>query len=298
MSDQPRQGFRLVREPGFVYCDVPVAGDLPGAVTRGWSLGAARCRFAVEKALPDASAELYVNLGPVGRHVVRPEHTAPAARPRAAWVVGPHADALFLAKEIADCDIVGARLRPGVVPSVLGVPAAEVAGRMVDLERFWGSGAVEALRDRLFREKDPLRRVRLLRDEVERRARAASEDGDGFRGLCSAVEAVPGVSVGAVARRFGLTHRRVITLFDRYVGLKPKEYQRVRRLRRVLERVEAGPVRSWARLACEAGYCDQAHLANEFRRLTGLSPLVYSRARSSVGRGKVPHALAGHPAPR
>ena len=98
--------------------------------------------------------------------------------------------------------------------------------------------------------------------------------------------------MGEVARRFGLTHRRLIELFDHAVGLKPKEYQRVRRLRVVLASVRADPRPSWARVAHEAGYFDQAHMANEFRRLTGLTPSAYVARRSPVGLGVVRHRVA------
>jgi AraC-like DNA-binding protein len=81
-------------------------------------------------------------------------------------------------------------------------------------------------------------------------------------------------------------------VFDEAVGLKPKEYQRVRRLTCVLAGVQGDPRPAWARIALEAGYCDQAHMANEFRRLTGLTPSAYAALRSPVGLGVVRHRLA------
>lgn len=36
-----------------------------------------------------------------------------------------------------------------------------------------------------------------------------------------------------------------------------------------MSRAVVGVERAWARVACELGYFDQAHMANEFRRITG-----------------------------
>jgi AraC-like DNA-binding protein len=84
----------------------------------------------------------------------------------------------------------------------------------------------------------------------------------------------------------------VIDLFDRTVGLKPKSYQRVRRLRRVFHLVHESPRPTWTSIAHRCGYFDQAHLINDFRLLTGISPREYERTHSSVGYGFVPAAAA------
>lgn len=284
--------IQYLREPGFVYCAESSVGGSAETVTRCWTIRATRCQTAVERALPDTRAELYINLGPVGRHLVAPDASMRATAPRAAWIVGPHPDPLFVAKETAHCDIIGVRLQPGVIPHVLGVPAAKLTGQLIDLDLLWGRQAVERVRTQLSAECDPLKRLLLLREEVERRAAGASVEAGEIHRLCSALVEVPNASVRSVANRFQLSHRRVIEIFDAYIGLKPKAFQRVSRLRRTLERLAADRCLSWARIAHEAGYCDQAHFANEFRRLTGLTLSAYSKSRSPVDEGSVRHLLA------
>lgn len=44
------------------------------------------------------------------------------------------------------------------------------------------------------------------------------------------------------------------------------------RFQGALERAVAGPPCSWAALALESGFSDQAHLVREFVRFTGVSP--------------------------
>ena len=282
----------MTAAPFFQYLRQFTQGTLAELARESWLVRAERCRMAAEAALPDTSVELYFNLGPTGRHISgrRPRAALPH---RAAWVVGPRAKPLFIEKETRDCDIVAIRLVPWVTRCVLGVPAAELREDMIDLDAFWGS-FVQAIRERLDATADARTRLAIVERAVaDRVARSGGPDDSALvRRLCEAAEKEPSLTVGALASRFGLTHRRVIDVFDRTVGLKPKEFHRVRRLRRVFHLTDALPRLSWTTIAHRCGYYDQAHLINDFRQLTGVLPSEYVATKSSVGHGFVPHWLA------
>jgi AraC-like DNA-binding protein len=287
-----RRRMLRIREERFSYLEMPADGPAADVAATLWTMRARTCRTAVEAKLPSSSAEILFNLGPTGRHVVVPDHPRASSTPRAAWVIGPHARVLYMAKELADSDVVGVRLRPDAIPRVLGLPASELRGRVVDLQDLW-DGSVERIREALYAAPDARGRAALLAGEVAGRAAgAAAGAASEVRALRRAIESGDGATVGEVARRFGLTHRRLIALFDHAVGLKPKEYQRVRRLMAVLASVRADPRPSWARVALDAGYYDQAHMANDFRCFTGLTPSAYAARRSPVGLGVVRHRVA------
>jgi hypothetical protein len=63
------------------------------------------------------------------------------------------------------------------------------------------------------------------------------------------------------------------------VGYGPKTLQRIMRLRRFLELVEAMPAPDVGRAAVEVGYSDQPHLTRESTALTGLSPVALLDSR-------------------
>lgn len=276
--------------PFFRHVRRAPSGAVASVARESWTVEAERCRMAVEAALPDASVELYFNLGPRGRHVSAIPLGAPP--PRAAWVVGPRDRPLYVAKETRDCHIVGVRLHPWMTETVLGVRALELRNAMIDLDAFW-SHDVEELRDRLAAAATPADRLSIVERAVV--ARARNRDASHMRlaaTLCDAAERDVHASVGELAVRFGLTHRRVIELFDQTVGLKPKTFHRVRRLRRVFTMVQDAPRPTWTTIAHRCGYFDQAHLINDFRSLTGVSPREYESTRSSVGLGFIPHVLA------
>lgn len=81
-------------------------------------------------------------------------------------------------------------------------------------------------------------------------------------------------TVDAVRRATGCSPQRFIERFRAGVGLTPKRYARVLRFHALLQRLNRG-THGLAELALDAGHVDQAHLANEFRRLGGLTPGAY-----------------------
>jgi len=272
-------------------CRVPT-GFAGHVVRESWTMQAERCRTAVEAALPDTALEIYFNLGPAGRHLGNRQHSTPRT-PRRAWILGPRDRPLLIEKEIRDCDVVGVRLHPGTAKQVLGIPASEVRAEMVDLDVFWGR-EVDDIRDRLAATCDPTARLAILECAVARRIApdAAYADSVAPRALCDVIGRSMSESIGVIAARAGLSHRRLIAMFDESVGLKPKAFQRVQRLRRVFRLVDLSPRPSWTAIAHRSGYFDQAHMINDFRSLTGVSPSEYAAMHSSVGEGFIPYRLA------
>jgi AraC-like DNA-binding protein len=172
---------------------------------------------------------------------------------------------------------VGIHFEPGGAAGLLGLPAGELADAHVALEDLWGPHAVE-LHDRLRTARSTEERFLILeRALVGRRSRAAAMRGEVAFGL-ERLE-TPGAEIRAVAREVQLSQRRFIQLFTERVGMTPKRYARVRRFQRALARMGDGS-RTWAQVAFDSGYFDQAHLCRDWTELTGLSPAAFQRLRS------------------
>jgi AraC-like DNA-binding protein len=81
--------------------------------------------------------------------------------------------------------------------------------------------------------------------------------------------------VPAVARRLAVSERHLRDLFSDGVGLPPKRFERIARLRGLLSRGET----RWAQLAATAGYYDQSHMTAEFRTMMGVPPAAFFAGR-------------------
>lgn len=169
---------------------------------------------------------------------------------------------------------VGVQLKAGAAEALFGIPASEFAERHVRLEDLLGRSA-SLIRDQLVEAGDPAQQLHLLEAILAERLPR-------LKALHPAVAAAmehfaTSNSVGDAVRRSGYSHRGFVALFRRSVGLAPKRYARVLRFQQVLARAGNRDV-TWADLALQAGYSDQAHFSREFREFAGISPENYRRA--------------------
>jgi len=80
------------------------------------------------------------------------------------------------------------------------------------------------------------------------------------------------IKIRGLARELGCSRKHLIQLFRRDVGIAPKLLARIVRFDGLIQRIRAGAAGTWADLALEFGYYDQAHLVRDVRQFTGTTP--------------------------
>jgi AraC-like DNA-binding protein len=171
--------------------------------------------------------------------------------------------------------VVGIRFRPGLAPTMLGLPATELLDGRVGLEHLWG-GASGRLAEQLDAAADPRAAMAVLERELLRRLPDAAPVDRLAEGVVAKLGAGPrSPVVSGLAATLGSSerqlHRRCLDAF----GYGPKMLDRVLRFQRFLamaRRAAPAGEAGLARLAADAGYADQAHLTRECRALSGLPP--------------------------
>jgi AraC-like DNA-binding protein len=171
--------------------------------------------------------------------------------------------------------VVGIRFRPGLAPTMLGLPATELLDGRVGLEHLWG-GASGRLAEQLDAAADPRAAMTVLERELLRRLPDAAPVDRLAEGVVAELGAGPrSPVVSGLAATLGSSerqlHRRCLDAF----GYGPKMLDRVLRFQRFLAMARsAAPAgeAGLARLAADVGYADQAHLTRESRALSGLPP--------------------------
>jgi AraC-like DNA-binding protein len=181
----------------------------------------------------------------------------------------------YYAKRAEPGCTVGAQLLPGAAQALFGVSAAALAERHVPLRAVWGD-AVDALHAALAAAHRPEDRLAALERALLAQLRPVQAL------PLSVTQAIAGLDRGAdlhvLLAAAGCSHRHFIARFRDATGLAPKRYARLRRFQRVLAQLtQAG--QDWSALALAHGYCDQAHLARDFREFAGLPGGDYRRGR-------------------
>jgi methylphosphotriester-DNA--protein-cysteine methyltransferase len=185
-------------------------------------------------------------------------------------VIGPRSRASYYpGKELPMC--IRARLRPGAAKPVFGVPVSELRDQAVPLTDLWGDRAAR-LENRLNELTDPDSILRSIEEALLESLHDSADSRDQLLGEAIESLSTHGERVAALARRLSVSERHLRDLFTDRVGLSPKRFARIQRVRTVLAR--AGSAK-WAGLASDTGYYDQSHMTADFHTLMGVSPAAF-----------------------
>jgi AraC-like DNA-binding protein len=177
--------------------------------------------------------------------------------------------------------------RPGSARAFFGVALHELVGRVASVTDLWGPRAAR-LRGNIARAKGSVAgTIRAIEEALLDRLAEGSVAAARARLLARAVRAIEsGVAedaqIHALARRLGVSERQLRQVFHEEMGISPKRYARIARIRRAAAR--AGSL-GGARLAAESGFYDQAHMSAEFRDLLGVTPRAFAAGDVPLGSG-------------
>jgi AraC-like DNA-binding protein len=205
------------------------------------------------------------------------EHPGGPAQRHNSFVAGLHTVPAVVCNKAASWSCLELRLTPIAAHRLLRVAMHELTNATVELDDLLPG--VRELNARLHEARSWAERFDLV-------------DSFLLRALSDGVSVSPGVewswqllvrthgslSIGALARELGWSHRRFIARFREQVGLTPKAAARVIRFDYAASALRSAPARPLAELAVTCGYSDQAHLNRDFRELAGTTPTAFVAA--------------------
>ncbi|MDB4882613.1 MAG: AraC family transcriptional regulator [Gemmatimonadetes bacterium] len=246
--------------------------------------GAPRRLFYGEQPPPEPFAEHVLALwsfdvrlpaGEVSLHTVWPDGcvslsvVCSAGAPVAASVVGPRMRALRIPMR-SGLTVRGIRLWPDTAAQVLGVDPVAIRDLSRPAAELLGVGALTLARA-VARATDDEAVGAVWEQWLAPRIAAAALPDPAVRLVVRLLVDSDGAhDIADAARQTGLGLRQLERRFGAAVGLTPKQFARVRRVRATIGSILAGE-RTPARLAAMVAL-DQAHLTREFRSVAGVSP--------------------------
>ncbi len=227
----------------------------------------------VDRIPPDGTVEVIFHLGPVFRQVNRDR----LDRQPQCLIVGVWTRPIMLVAP-TDYDSLGIRFLPGAASAFLSAPLDTFTDTVVDAAHVWGRAAT-TLRDRLGETCSLTQRLALVQDFLRTRMRRPARALN--RSLSRIASARGRVSIDALAREAGVSHRQLERAFRAHVGVPPKLLSRIVRFQHVL-RIAPGGTGRWADIAIDCGYSDQAHLIRDFVQFAGETPASLMRSEWTV----------------
>jgi AraC-like DNA-binding protein len=179
-----------------------------------------------------------------------------------------------------DCEITALRIKLEWTRLILGLTPSDHEDGEHDLTTMLPRGGA-ALFDALVETRAPMQVARLIDTFVlQQLGRAKVQDGETAGRALDLVRGTAGrLPIERIAGRMGLSVRHLRRQVRRHAGVSLKGYARTLRIVHAMTQADRSMHPRWARLAADAGFCDQSHLIRECRALCRLSPVEVHRER-------------------
>lgn len=197
-------------------------------------------------------------------------------------IIGTHKK-YYVIKENNGTHIVGIKFKQGGAYNFFKLPMMQFSNKIVNLTDVL-NGETEKLRSKLMNAKDD-EAIRKILDyyfliKVDRLEESYNVVDTAIKEVN--VEGVP-LSIKDFCESANISNKHLISLFNQKVGLSPKVVHRINKFRKVIELLQRKRSVNWPEVAYECQYYDQAHLINEFKSFSGLSPKKYFENENATG---------------
>lgn len=230
--------------------------------------------------VPDGGCEVVIDLSDAPKQRWHDEHGERFDMHKRGWVSGMRTTRIVIGVG-SGAPMLVLRLRPGVLPALIGMPAHELNDTVVDLDLMLGA-MFSTVRDALGETLEQ-RGAQAMLDEAEDLLaplfpvqRVERRVGIALQALLQRNGIGP---VGAISSELGCSQKHLNELFQRHCGLGPKRYANLVRFQTLLRRLEREADPDWAQLALEHGFYDQSHMVNQFQEMTGHTPTRYMQVK-------------------
>lgn len=192
-----------------------------------------------------------------------------------AVILGQQSSYLDL-QALGDVGIFSVLFKPHGAKVFFKTPLNEVTNLSVSLCDFSGKNSSELI-ERIVLARTNAERVQIIESYLLARIREKElEEFNRIEQVMNSVRELRGeISIDQMSYISCLGRRQLARVFQKVVGMTPKQYLKIVRFQHVLNTKQLNPKINLTHLAFECGYHDQAHFANDFKRISGESPKNY-----------------------
>jgi len=178
-------------------------------------------------------------------------------------------------------DFIGISFFPGAVYSFFNIPINELIDNTISLRLLWNSVYIE-LEDVIYNAKDLSSKVEAINRLLLRLIIESKPIDPIINHALSVIKNNYSETIDESLSSTGISLRQLQRKFQEQVGLTPKFYSRIIRLKRVLKLLEDG-ANDIIDIAYITGFSDQSHMTRELSSFTGFSPgEIYKKKLSDV----------------
>ena len=189
-------------------------------------------------------------------------------------LIGTHKQ-YYLLKENKKTHIIGIKFKQGGAYHLFKFPMMQFSNRIVNLSEVL-NGESEQLRDMLIKAKNAEEVKKILDYYLFIKVDMLNGASEVVDFVIKKVKAKGSpTSIKELCQAANISNKHLISLFNEKVGLSPKLIHRINKFTKVIDLIQKKPKVNWTEIAFECHYYDQAHLINDFKHFSGLSPKKY-----------------------
>lgn len=231
---------------------------------------------AQARLLPIGAMELVINLRSEVIPIFDRHSRIQCGSARGSIICGVHSEGFIVDVDSEVC-VMGVHFKAGGGTPFFALGAGELHNQILSLDELWNSRADE-LRDRLLATPTLATRFLVLEHFLVKMIQQPPQHQAVDFALNKFQKPSP-PTVREVTDQIGYSARHFNQLFRDRVGLTPKLFCRIIRLRQVLYLLADKSQVNWMDIAFTCGYFDQAHFIHDFRTFTGCTPTNYLEQR-------------------
>ena len=176
-------------------------------------------------------------------------------------------------ENIGEARILMVFFHPMGMYQLFGKDMAALTNSSMPLQEFLGPDRACELWKKLTLNQEDEAQVKLLDDFFSAQCPIQNEQLDRFRQVLDCIHRKKGgVSISDLEKNQYYPRKTLERHFNKFVGIAPKVYCEIYRFKCLINLIQSQPGITWAQLALQAGYYDQAHLSRYMKDYLQVQP--------------------------
>lgn len=226
-----------------------------------------------ERVVPDGSINLIFEFDGLERSVYDNQTGKVCLKLNKVWLAGIQTKYITISSH-QNSEMLVVRFKPGGGYPFLKIPLDSIKDRIIEAPEIWG-GDIYRLREKILSERETDRKIQLMEMWLSEQGKFSLVGDQVIQNAVECVLSNASTRLKELVDKSHYSRKHFIELFKRYVGLSPKQFQRIMRFQETLAKVQNGELISWAQISADCGYFDQAHFIRDFKAFSGFNPTQF-----------------------
>lgn len=230
---------------------------------------------SIERVVPTGHVFVLFELDDMERHTYHGDPLEPNATFRKAWVSGLHRNHLSISAH-DDSEMLVIQFKAFGAYPFLQLPMEKLADRVVPGDQFSNTDLFTT-RERLYTASTSTDKFGVADAWLDAHFDRGRLPPKSLIDVVTNLQAQPAAKLNDIIESFDGTQKHLISQFKKFIGITPKQYQRVLRFNDVFVQMQGDQFLSWSDIAYRCGYADQSHFIREFKNFSGFIPESFLR---------------------